>query len=130
MEQKKEPELNVIKRLEPKKQEAIAAFIKNYGNITVTMQELDMNRGTFYNWLKDPDFVQAIAIAKERRLDYAEEKLLQRIDKESDACLIFFLKTQGKHRGYIERYEHSGVADQPIVIQVANQITKELIERT
>jgi hypothetical protein len=36
----------------------------------------------------------------ELKIDVAEESLEQRIKDKSDACLIFFLKTKARHRGY------------------------------
>jgi hypothetical protein len=36
----------------------------------------------------------------ELKIDIAEEVLEQRIREKSDTCLIFFLKTKAKHRGY------------------------------
>lgn len=44
----------------------------------------------------------------ERNLDYAESALLKLIKEGNATALIFFLKTKGKHRGYIERSELTG----------------------
>ena len=36
----------------------------------------------------------------ELKIDVAEETLEQRIREKSDTCLIFFLRTKARHRGY------------------------------
>lgn len=43
--------------------------------------------------------------AEESVIDNAESKLLQHINDGDVTSLIFFLKTRGKKRGYIERVE-------------------------
>lgn len=49
---------------------------------------------------------QAIQEGKNRILDLAENKLATKINEGDTTSLIFFLKTQGKSRGYVERSEH------------------------
>ena len=39
-------------------------------------------------------------------LDFAESQLYKQIADNSTAATIFYLKTKGKHRGYIEKTEH------------------------
>jgi len=38
----------------------------------------------------------------------AEGKLYQNIANNDTTSIIFYLKTQAKQRGYVERYEHTG----------------------
>ena len=47
-----------------------------------------------------------LAEADESMLDFAESKLIEHINNNDITSLIFFLKTKGKKRGYIERSEH------------------------
>ena len=45
---------------------------------------------------------------REDSLDYVEGKLFQNIDEGNTSSIIFFLKCQGKARGYVERVETTG----------------------
>lgn len=51
---------------------------------------------------------QAVTDARESMIDIAEGRLYQNINSGDNTAIIFYLKTQAKHRGYIERYEHTG----------------------
>jgi len=52
-----------------------------------------------------PSVAQAVVDAKEGMLDFAEGKLMEKIKAGDNTAIIFYLKTQGKARGYIERQE-------------------------
>lgn len=60
---------------------------------------------------------------REKRLDMAEMQLWRLIDKGNVASIIFYLKTQGKKRGYSERYEITG--EDGNAIEVNNTTTLE-----
>jgi hypothetical protein len=53
----------------------------------------------------------AIREAKGRMLDTAEDKLKEAIERGEAWAICFFLKCQGKGRGYVERAEHRVGAD-------------------
>ena len=46
-----------------------------------------------------------LAAARETAIDHVESKLMGAIDDGNVTAIIFFLKTQGKSRGYTERSE-------------------------
>ncbi len=61
-----------------------------------------------------PSVKEAAQEAKERMLDFAESKLYSKIKDGDNTCIIFYLKTQGKSRGYIEREELTGADGVPV----------------
>lgn len=100
------------------KQRLMEALESTLGVVTTACRKVGINRDTFYTWLKsDPAFKAKYDELQSVALDFAESKLHQRIAEGSDACTIFYLKTKGKGRGYIERTEISG-GGAPIAIKV------------
>ena len=103
---------------EIRKRMLLEALEQTLGVVTTACRKIGMERSTVYNWLKnDPDFKAKYDELQSVALDFAESKLHQRIAEGSDACTIFYLKTKGKGRGYVERTEISG-GGAPIAIKV------------
>ena len=88
--------------------ERIAEVYKKKGcNVTATCAALNISRRTFYNKKEKSKTLQdLLAEADESMLDFAESKLIEHINNNDITSLIFFLKTKGKKRGYVERTEH------------------------
>ena len=57
----------------------------------------------FYYMKYDPDYKRQVEEIQEMTLDYVESKLLELINMGKEASTIFYLKTKGKKRGYIEQ---------------------------
>ena len=92
-----------------KQKDIIDVFRKKGCNISATCNALGISRQTYYNWLKnDEDLKIEIEDSKEAVLDNVESKLLSAINDGNITAIIFYLKTKGKHRGYIERNEITG----------------------
>ena len=89
-----------------KKKAVLVALESSLGVITTACKSVKLNRRTFYEWLeKDETFAAAVAEMGEVALDFAESKLHGNIKAGKEASIIFYLKTKGKKRGYIERSE-------------------------
>ena len=56
--------------------------------------------------------------SREKMIDNVESKLYQKALEGEGWAVCFFLKTQGKRRGYIERQEHTGEDGREIVFRV------------
>ena len=81
-------------------------LIAKRGNIAATARALGVTRKTVYSRISKSNPLQVVLHdARETMLDNAETTLYDRALDGGTAELIFFLKTQGKSRGYIERQE-------------------------
>ena len=94
------------KRIALQKAAMIEAMKKNLGIVSASCDKVGISRQTHYDWKKnDPKYSQEIDNISEAALDFAEGKLLQNINSGDTIATIFFLKTKGKSRGYVEKTE-------------------------
>ncbi len=83
-------------------------FREGLGIVTYACDKTGISRETFRQWkLKDPKFKAACDEVSDVVLDVVESKLLRKINDEDLTAIIFYLKTKGKHRGYVERVENN-----------------------
>ena len=94
-------------------------------NISMTCEQIGIDRGTYYNWMKKDAFAEAVDCQKEATIDYAESKLMMAIKSGNLTAVIFFLKTKGKKRGYIEtqEIEHQGAL--PSLVELVKKYQEE-----
>ena len=98
------------------KEAFIEAYNKSFGNITSACKMVGISRQTYYDWRKnDEEFLRLTDDVFESLLDMAETMLLKKIREGATAELLFFLKTRGKSRGYVERQEHTGAEGGPLI---------------
>jgi hypothetical protein len=89
-------------------QQAIDATQGSFGIVTAIASRLGCSRHHVYRLMKKfPTFKAAVLDERENAKDFAESKLFQLIKKDNVTALIFYLKTQAKERGYVERQELS-----------------------
>lgn len=85
----------------------VEAYNKKGCNISATCEALNISRQSFYNYRDSNEKLrEQLEEADEARLDFAESKLIEHINDGDVTSLIFFLKTKGKGRGYVERTEN------------------------
>jgi len=81
-------------------------FVRNLGNIAICCRKMGIDRTAYYEWMKtDATFRQQIAEIEEVRLDFAEHALWARMKAGDTKAIIFYLKTKGKERGYVEKQD-------------------------
>ncbi len=98
------------------KKRLLNAITGSYGNITVIAKKLGCQRAAVYEFLKkDEEVKTAVEQERERIVDLAENKLVDRLNKGDTTLIVMTLKTLGKNRGYGESIEHTGTINQKIV---------------
>ena len=88
------------------KKALLEALEKSLGVVTAACKSIGIGRTTFYQYIKDDaEFAEAVKEIENVALDYTESQLFKQIKEGVPSCIIFYLKTKGKHRGYIEKTE-------------------------
>ena len=98
----------------------LKALEKSLGVVTVACRKSEIPRSTFYKWLNEDEHFEAeVRDIENIALDFAESHLHKQIrDHNSTAATIFYLKTKGKNRGYVERQEITGAEGMPTNFQI------------
>lgn len=96
---------------------AIVAIKQSQGFVTTAAKKLGISRTQLYNIINKHSTVkEALIDAREEMKDFAEAQLFKNIRDGKETSLIFYLKTQAKERGYVERQEISGADGGPIAL--------------
>lgn len=116
--------LTELDKLEPKKRAMIEALTKSLGVVKMACETVGISRQTHYNWVKEDDAYRAACDnLPEVVLDFAEHHLHKLISQGNPAATIFFLKTKGKARGYVERQEIEVAEKKPLSWFVSDDST-------
>lgn len=84
----------------------LKALEKSLGIVTSACKSAGCARNTFYEYCKDDaEFKEKVEDISNLTLDFAESQLHEQIKDGNTTATIFFLKTKGKKRGYVERQE-------------------------
>ena len=93
------------------KKAMISALEKSLGVVTSACKNVGISRETHYKWLReDESYKDSVEDLENVALDFAESQLHKQISGGNPTSTIFYLKTKGKRRGYVERQEiqHDG----------------------
>lgn len=103
-----------ILKMSNKKVRMIDALTKALGVVTIACKEIGISRQTHYDWYNnDPEYKKTVDDLADVTLDFAESMLHKQIQERNTTATIFFLKTKGKKRGYIERQEIDATINLP-----------------
>lgn len=112
-------------KTEQHKKAIIEALEKSLGVVTTACKTVGVGRTTFYGWLQDDlEFSRQVDDIQNITLDFAESQLHKQIKDGNTTATIFYLKTKGKKRGYVERQEITGADGMPNNFQI------EIIDKT
>ena len=96
-------------------EEVERAISKCRGNLSAAARALKVTRTAVVHRLNaHPHLKELLAECREAQLDFAEAKLEEKIKKGETVPLLFYLKCQGKARGFVERQEITGRDGGPI----------------
>lgn len=122
-------------RTKVKKKAMIEALKKSLGVVTPAAANVGIDPDTHYEWLrKDPKYRDEVEKLQDRALDFAESKLfniMQTNGKGATTATIFYLKTKGKKRGYIESSEiqlNSAKVEGHLTIDQQKELAEEILK--
>ena len=96
-----------MNKIEQHKKALLEALESSLGVVTSACKKVGVGRTTFYNYVNaDEEFAKAVQDIDNVALDFAESQLHQQIKTGNATSTIFYLKTKGKKRGYVERMEN------------------------
>lgn len=104
--------------MDTRKKAMVDALEKSLGIVTTACKSCDVARSTHYDWMKeDEEYKSAVESIGDIALDFAESQLHKQIQGGEVSSTIFYLKTKGKKRGYVEKQEidHSGTIATQII---------------
>jgi|TARA_R110000824_G_scaffold26990_5_gene92181 predicted DNA-binding transcriptional regulator AlpA len=100
------------------KKALLQSLEKTLGVVTTACRKVGISRTTFYDYYKkDSKFKKEVDGLSEVALDFVESKLFEQIKKNNPTSTIFYLKTKGKKRNYIEQniIEHKGGIESKLI---------------
>jgi len=110
-------------KIQQQKKLLLEALEKSLGVVTTACKSVGLDRGTFYQYYnKDEAFKAAVDDLENVALDFVESQLHKQIQKGEVSSTIFYLKTKGKSRGYIERQQTELTGRDGGPIEVATRV--------
>ena len=116
----------MLTNMDIQKNNMIKALEQSLGIVTTACKSVGIARQTHYTRMQDdPNYRQSVEELKNMSIDFAETQLFNQMKNGNVTAVIFYLKTQGKNRGYIERQELDLTSEDgpivPFIIQRADE---------
>jgi len=113
-------------KTEQHKKAMLDALEKSLGVVTSACKSVGVGRTTHYLWMDtDPEYKAAVEELSGVAIDFAESQLHKQIKEGNSTATIFFLKTKGKKRGYVERQELDVSSGKLFQIEVLGEDTDQ-----
>ena len=109
----------------------VAAQVAKYkGNLAAVARAFGVARQNVHEFVRrHPELLGAVKDAKEAALDDAESALQKAVGRGEAWAVCFFLKTQGKARGYVERQEIAATVKAPEAELTDAELDAEITQR-
>jgi hypothetical protein len=101
-----------------RKQDVAKSIEQLSGNMSAIARKHDKSRAWMYEYIRNNGLWNIVEDAREKMVDNVESSLYQQALAGNTTAMIFFLKTQGKKRGYVERSEITGADGHEVVLRV------------
>jgi hypothetical protein len=97
------------------KKEMIKALHETLGVVSPAADMVGIHRSTHYNWMNNDEYYKKeVESVQNFQLDFVESKLFENVNSNDTTAIIFYLKTRGRDRGYIEKQDIKIQTEQPI----------------
>lgn len=120
-----------MNKTEHQKKAMIQALEKSLGVVTTACKTVGIGRTTHYDWMQqDEEYKKQVDDISDVALDFAETQLHKQIQDGEVSATIFYLKTKGKKRGYVERVENETTlnVNKPFVLELTNEADSQTNE--
>lgn len=106
--------------------EGVAEALREYnGNMAAVSRKFGVTRVAVWLYVEAREHLkQIVAEEKETLVDDIEGSFIRNAKEGNVAAQIFFLKTQGRHRGYTERVELGGENGGPVQFNVVFEMPR------
>jgi hypothetical protein len=105
------------------------ALRESRGLVSIAARRLGTSRANVYKYRdRHPAVRQALDDARDERVDLAESKLDEAIERGDPWAVSLTLRTIGRGRGYGDRVEHTGAGGQPIRVEFVTVLPSQEIE--
>lgn len=107
------------------KKQVLVAIEQSLGVVTTACKKVGISRTTFYKYYnEDAEFKKEVDDIENVALDYAESQLHKQISEGNTTATIFYLKTKGKKRGFVERQEITGADGIPahFIVEIIDKV--------
>ena len=112
-----------------KKKEIFIEAYKINNDVSKSCKSARIGRTTYYRWIKQTSFREKLDTAVEELRDKIESTLIDNAlsgNPKHNACLIFYMKTKMRDRGYIEKQEIEHIGDIPMTINLITKSNDEI----
>jgi len=118
-----------MNKTEQHKKAILEALEQSLGVVTSACKKVGIGRTTFYGWLADDkEFAEQVKDIENVALDFAESQLHKQIKDGNPSSTIFYLKTKGKKRGYVEKMESEVINKNIDITNLSEEEYKKQLE--
>lgn len=112
------------------KKKMIESLELSLGVVSTAAKKAGIHRSTHYEWMNtDLDYKKQVEDIQDIALDFAESKLHEQMNEGNVSSIIFYLKTKGKKRGYVERQEFEFKDTEPDLSGLSTDEIRNLLGR-